>query len=122
MVAKATVKYLKVSPQKVRLVADQIRGKSVEEARSILKYSKKKVARDLHKLLMSAVANAKNATAADSDEKEKSVDIDSLFVRKIFVDPGPVEKRVRFRAMGRVFRILHRSSHISLELDKTSNE
>lgn len=112
MIAKASVKYLKVSPQKARLVIDQIKGKSVNDARAILQFSKKRVARDIHKLLMSAVANAKTS----KDEKDKSVDVEALIVQRAFVDPGPVEKRVRFRAMGRVFRILHRTSHVTLEL------
>jgi large subunit ribosomal protein L22 len=98
-----------MSPQKTRLVVDQIRGKRVEEALSILRFSPRAAAREIEKLLRSAVANA--------EQREERVDVDRLRVSRAAVDPGPSLKRVRFRAMGRAFRILKRSCHVSLELD-----
>ena len=92
-----------------RLVVNQIRGKRVEDALSILRFSPKMAARDLEKLLKSAVANA--------EQREDRVDVDRLHVSRAAVDPGPTLKRARFRAMGRVFQILKRSCHVSLELD-----
>ncbi len=109
MIAKATLKHLKSSPQKVRLVVDQIRGKGVEDALRTLQLSPKAVSRDVEKLLKSAVANA--------EQREERVDVDDLWVRHASVDTGPTQKRVRYRAMGRIFRILKRSSHVTLELD-----
>src|SRR5207237_6204930 len=87
MEAIATLKYLKASPQKVRLVVDLVRGKKVEEALQILRFTRKTVAKDLAKLVRSAVANAEN--------KEANVDTDELVVSKIFVNEGPREKRVQ---------------------------
>src|SRR5204863_8596878 len=96
MEATATLKYLKVSPQKVRLVADLIRGKKVDEALSILRFMKKHSAKDLEKLLRSAIANAENT--------ETSVDTDELVVSKIYVNEGPREKRIQPARMGRAYR------------------
>ncbi len=109
VIAKATLRHLKSSPQKVRLVVDQIRGKGVEDALRTLQLSPKAVSRDVEKLLKSAVANA--------EQREERVDVDDLWVRHVSVDTGPTQKRVRYRAMGRIFRILKRSSHVTLELD-----
>ncbi len=111
---KASVKYLQASPQKVRLVADQIRGKGVQEAANILHLSGKAASRHLEKLLKSAIANAEN-----QDEK---VDVDRLFVREIFVDGGPALKRIRPQPMGRAFRMLKRQSHVTLKLDTKKTE
>lgn len=105
----ARLKYLQSSPQKVRLVADQIRGKGVEEAANLLSLSKKYAARHLEKLLKSAVANA--------EHQDEQVDVDRLFVKEIFVDGGPSLKRVRPASMGRAFRILRRQSHVTIKLD-----
>jgi large subunit ribosomal protein L22 len=110
-ISKATLRHLRSSPQKVRLVVDQIRGKKVERALEVLRFSPKAVSEDLEKLLKSAIANA--------EQREERVDVDDLVVRAARVDAGPTQKRVRFRAMGRVFRILKRSSHVTLELDLT---
>lgn len=112
MVAKATLRYLKVSPQKVRLVVDQIRGKDVNQAFSLLKFSKKHAAKDVRKVLSSAVANAQQG--------ERKPNVDRLFISKAFVDAGPMEKRARIRAMGRIFRILKRSCHVTIHLDERS--
>jgi len=109
MISKARLRYLRRSPQKVRLVVDQIRNRGVEDALSLLRHQKRAVAKDLEKLLLSAVANASVG--------EQRVDPDILYVSRVFVDAGPTQKRMRHRAMGRVFQILKRSSHVTLELD-----
>lgn len=108
MEATATLKYLKASPQKVRLVADLVRGKKVEEAIQILHFTKKTVAKDLEKLLRSAVANAENS--------EAGADVDDLVVSKIYVNEGPREKRIQPAPMGRAFRIIKRKSHVTVHL------
>ena len=108
MEATATLKYLKASPQKVRLVVDLVRGKKVEEALQILRFTRKTVARDLAKLVRSAVANAEN--------KEANVDTDDLVVSKIFVDEGPREKRVQPAPMGRAYRIQKRQAHVTVHV------
>jgi large subunit ribosomal protein L22 len=108
MEATATLRYLKASPQKVRLVADLIRGKKVDEALSILRFTKKSSARDLEKLLRSAVANAENSEAgADSDD---------LVVSKIYVNEGPREKRIQPAPMGRAYRIQKRKAHVTVHV------
>jgi large subunit ribosomal protein L22 len=109
VIAKARLKYLRTSPQKARLVIDLIRNRSVEEALGTLRHQKRAVARDLEKLLRSAAANATMG--------EQRVDPDELVVARAYVDTGPTLKRSRQRAMGRVFRILKRSCHVTLELD-----
>ena len=108
MEATATLRYLKASPQKVRLVADLVRGKKVEEAIQILRFTKKTSAKDLEKLLRSAVANAEN--------KEANVDVDDLVVSKIYVNEGPREKRVQPAPMGRAYRIQKRKAHITVHV------
>ena len=109
MISKARLRHLKTSPQKARLVVDQIRDRGVEDALSLLRNHKRAVARHLEKLLRSAVANASVG--------DQRVDPDHLYVARAFVDAGPTQKRIRNRAMGRVFQILKRSCHITLELD-----
>ena len=103
MEATATLRYLKAAPQKVRLVADLVRGKKVDEALSILRFTRKSCAKDLEKLLRSAIANAEN--------KETNVDTDDLVVSKIYVNEGPREKRVQPAPMGRAYRIPKRKAH-----------
>lgn len=110
MIAKASMKYRKGSAQKARLVADMIRGKRVEEAMTILRLSRKTAARDMTRLLNSAVANA--------EQNPELRDVDNLFISRITVDGGPVMKRIQPRAMGRAFRIIKRTSHISLQLEE----
>ncbi len=110
----ARLRYLQGSPQKVRLVADQIRGKDVQQAANILELSGKAAARPLGKLLKSAVANAEN--------RDESVDVDLLYVKEIFVDGGPMLKRLRPAPMGRAFRVLKRQSHITIKLDTRKGE
>lgn len=105
MEVAAKLKGAKISAQKVRLVADQIRGKAVGEALDILNFSTKKAAHLVRKLLESAIANAEHNEAADVDE---------LTVAKIYVDDGLTMKRIRPRAKGRADRILKRTCHITL--------
>jgi large subunit ribosomal protein L22 len=105
MEAIAKHNFARISPQKARLVADLIRGKSVDQALEILTFSNKKAADLVKKVLESAIANA---------EHNEGADIDELSVAKIFVDEGPVMKRIMPRAKGRADRILKRSSHITV--------
>ncbi|AEX20759.1 MULTISPECIES: 50S ribosomal protein L22 [Vibrio] len=105
MEAIAKHNFARISPQKARLVADQIRGKSVDQALEILTFSNKKAAELVKKVLESAIANA---------EHNEGADIDDLNVAKIFVDEGPTMKRIMPRAKGRADRILKRSSHITV--------
>ena len=108
MEATATLRYLKASPQKVRLVADLVRGKKVEEALHILQFTKKSCAKDLEKLVRSAVANA--------EVKDTNVDTDELVVSKIYVDEGPREKRIQPAPMGRAYRIQKRQAHVTVHV------
>ena len=97
--------FVRIAPQKARLVADQVRGKAVERALEILKFSPKKAAAIICKVLESAIANA---------EHNEGADIDELRVSKIFVDDGPTHRRFRARAKGRAAKILKRTSHITV--------
>ncbi len=106
----AVAKYIRISPVKVRLVADLIRGKKVEDALNILAFTPKSSAPVLAKVLNSAIANA---------GQKKGVDVDTLIVKKISVDEGPTLKRFRARAMGRGTRILKRSSHIKIIVEES---
>lgn len=105
MEAIAKHKFARVSPQKGRLVADQVRGQSVAQALDILTYSPKKAAALVKKVLESAIANA---------EHNEGADIDELKVSAIMIDEGPTMKRIKPRAKGRADRILKRSSHITV--------
>lgn len=109
MIATAKLKYLGVSAQKTRLVVNQVRGKNVGDALTILRFSPRRVARDLHKLLSSAVANAQQG--------DPNVDVDHLVVLRAVVDDAPPMKRSRHQAMGRVFRVLKRACHVTIDLD-----
>lgn len=105
MEASAVYKYAHISPQKCRLVADQVRGLPVEQALDILRFSNKKAATMVKKVLDSAIANA---------EHNEGADIDELRVSRICVDEGPTMKRMHARAKGRGSRIFKRTSHISV--------
>ena len=105
MEALAKHRFARTSPQKARLVADQIRGLHVEKALEVLSYSTKKAADLMKKVLESAIANAEHNDGADIDE---------LVVVKVFVDEGPTMKRIKPRAKGRADRVLKRSSHITV--------
>jgi large subunit ribosomal protein L22 len=109
MEVRARLRYLQGSPQKVRLVADLIRGKNVQEASNILALTNKAAARPLKKLLQSAIANAEN--------RQEAVDVDLLYVKQVFVDRGPMLKRLRPAPMGRAYRVLKRQSHVTITLD-----
>jgi large subunit ribosomal protein L22 len=105
MEVSARLKFAKISPQKCRLVADQVRGMPVDRALQVLAFSPKKAARIVKKVLESAIANA---------EHNEGADIDELKVAKIYVDEGPTMKRIQARAKGRANRILKRTSHITV--------
>ena len=105
--ARAVARFLRVSPFKARQVADLVRGKNVNEAVGILKYTNKKSAPLISKVLKSAIANAEHNNDMDSDE---------LFVSEIYVDEGPTLKRMRPRAYGRADVRRHRTSHITVVL------
>lgn len=107
MEVSAKLKGARISPQKVRLVADQIRGLPVEEALNLLAFSSKKAAQIVKKVLESAIANAENNEGADIDE---------LKISTIYVDEGVTMKRIRPRAKGRADRILKRSCHITVKV------
>ncbi len=109
MEVRATLRHIRLSPQKARLVADLIRGKKSEEALNILSFTKKAAARVMIKLLKSALANA---------TQKKSMDVDRLYVKKISVDQGATWKRFTPRAMGRATPIRKRTSHITIVLDE----
>ena len=113
MEARAIARYVGMSPRKVRLVVDQIRGKSVNEAYAILQFSKKGAAEPVGKTLRSAVANAQ----VKSQDDGGVLDVDELFVREAFVDEGPTLKRWRAAAQGRAAPRRKRTSHITVVVD-----
>lgn len=108
----AKARFIRVSPQKARLVIDLIRGQRAEDALHTLRFTKKRVAREVEKTLRSAIANAERK-AEDSGE---SLDVDALFVTRCFVNEGPRWKRLRPAPMGRGFRYVKRTSHIIVEV------
>ena len=105
MEAKAIAKFMRISPRKVRLIAENINGKPVEDALNILRFTPKKAADMLSKVLYSAISNA---------GQMPGVDVDSLMVKQVTVDEGPTWKRIRPRAMGRAYRVRKRTSHITV--------
>ncbi len=107
MQTQAVLKFVRLSPQKARLLADQVRGQKVDEALNILKFSRQRAAGIIRKVLESAIANAENNNGADIDE---------LKISEIFVDEGPTMKRIRPRAKGRADRIIKRTSHITVRV------
>lgn len=109
MEAKAVSKFIRISPQKARLVADLVRGQKIEGAINTLRFMPKKGARILRKVIESAVSNA---------SQNEAIDVDTLYIKKIFIDGGPMLKRFRPRAMGRATQILKRTSHITVVLDE----
>jgi len=109
MEAQAIGKYLRLSAQKARLSADLIRGKQVEEALRILSFTPKYGARVISKVVRSALANA---------GQNKSIDVDTLFVKTVFVNQGPTLKRFRAKPMGRAGRIRKRTSHVTVVLSE----
>jgi large subunit ribosomal protein L22 len=109
MEAKAVAKYIRMSPQKVRLVVDLIRGKKVQEAVNTLMFTRKYAAGIVAKVLKSAVANA---------SQNPNIDENTLYVKEIFVDQGPSLKRWRARAQGRAAGIKKRTSHITVVVEE----
>jgi large subunit ribosomal protein L22 len=111
MEAKAKASYVRISPRKARVVADLVRGKDVGEALDILSFATRAAAKPIKKLVESAMANAKQASSA--------VDVDSLYIKSIYVDMGPTRhmRRWRPRAMGRATRVVKGMSHINVVLD-----
>ena len=112
METQAVLKFVRLSPRKARFVADLVRGKKVDEAVNILKFSTNRSARIIKKVLDSAIANAENNQGADVDE---------LKVTKITVDEGPRMKRIRPRAKGRADRIVKRTAHIIVSVGDGKN-
>ena len=107
MEARAYLKYARISPRKVQIVLDLIRNQDAEKAMAILKHTPKAACEDLQKLLKSAMANAEN---------NKNMDVSRLYVAECFVCPGPILKRIRARDRGRAYRVLKRTSHVTLVL------
>jgi large subunit ribosomal protein L22 len=116
MEALAKAKYLRGSAQKARLVIDQIRGEKVERALGILQYSRKRAARNIEKVLRSAVANA--------EEKSPNLDVEELFIKEAFVDRGPTKSRYRIRPapQGRAYRERRHQSHITIRVSDGQDE
>ncbi|MGH9510666.1 MAG: 50S ribosomal protein L22 [Terriglobales bacterium] len=109
---RAQARYMRVSPQKARLVLDLIKGRRVEDALNTLVFTKKRVASTVEKLLRSALENANYL----SSEKNIDVDVDKLYVKSAIANDGPRMKRIRPAPMGRAFRYVRRISHIELVL------
>ena len=107
MEARASLKYARISPRKVSIVLDLIRNKPVEEAMAILKHTPKAATEPLAKLLKSSMANAEN---------NHSMDVSRLYVAQCYACPGPILKRIRPRSQGRAYRVLKRTSHVTLVL------
>jgi len=105
MEAKAIARHIRIAPRKIRIVVDLIRGKNVGEAFAILKYTPKVGAEVVEKVLKSAIANA---------EHNYDLNADALYVSEVFVDQGPTLKRIHPRSRGQAFKILKRTSHVTL--------
>ncbi|MBS1845141.1 MAG: 50S ribosomal protein L22 [Actinobacteria bacterium] len=112
-VVKATAKYVRVAPRKARLIADQVRGMHIEQARALLQFSPRGAAQDIHKLINSAAANAENNHDLVGDE---------MRITTITVDEGPTLRRFRPRALGRATPINKRTSHISVALTPVEDD
>src|SRR5580692_11556800 len=108
----ANARFIRVSPQKARLVIDLIRGQRAEDALETLRFTKKRVAKEIEKTLRSAIANAERK----ADDAGTSLDVDALFVTSCFVNEGPRWKRMRPAPMGRGFRYQKRTSHIVVQV------
>ena len=113
MEARASMKYVRTSPRKMRRVIDMIRGQHVEEARRMLRFSPLGATRDVEKLLDSAIANA---------EQQPGVISENLVVSKVWVDEGPTLKRFRPRAYGRATKVRKRTSHVTLVVQTMGDE
>ena len=109
MRVKAKTKFVRISPRKLNLVCDTVRGKDIAQAEKILKFSLKKGSGIISKCLESAVHNA---------DRKKSIDVNTLYVKQIFCGAGPQLKRFLPRAMGRATKVLKRTSHLTVVLDE----
>ena len=109
MEAKATLKYARISARKVKIVADLIRGKNVDEALAIVKFTPKASSDIIEKLLKSAIANAEN---------NNGLKMEDLYIAECYANKGPTMKRIQPRAQGRAYRIEKRMSHITIVLDE----
>jgi large subunit ribosomal protein L22 len=110
--AKATARYVRGSSSKARLVIDLIRGKRAADALAILKNTNKRVCAPLEKVLRSAIANAQQKAV----EEAKRIDEDDLVVTAAYADPGPSMKRIRPAPMGRAYRVVHRTTHLTVQV------
>lgn len=110
METQAIARYIRMSPRKVRYLADLVRGKKVGEALDVLAFTPRRASQVISRLLKSAIANA---------GQNESIDVDTLYIKKIFVDGGPMLKRYRPRPMGRATRVRKRSSHITVVLEES---
>ncbi len=107
--ARATGRYIRTSAQKAGLVLDLIRGRDVNHALATLRFARKGVARDIEKVLRSAIANAQNKEGFGGD-------VDRLYVTACFADQGPSQKRIRPAPMGRAFRVVKRTAHLTVQV------
>src|SRR5438105_5487548 len=112
--AKAEARYMRVSPQKARLVVDMIRGQQAGDAINILSATNKRIAAAIEKVLRSAIANAEN--------KSRDVDVDRLFIAEAYVNDGPRVKRIRPAPMGRAYRYQRRMAHMVVKLGERAEE
>ena len=108
---RATARYVRTSAQKAKLVVDLIRGKDVNSALATLRFTRKGVARDVEKVLRSAIANAQQKEGAGEE-------VERLYVRECYADQGPTQKRIRAAPMGRAFRILKRTAHLTVIVEE----
>jgi len=113
MEARATSKFIRVSPQKARLVVDLIRGKNAGEAINILRFTKKRASHEIEKVLRSAISNA--------EQKSEHLDVDRLVVVRAYVNDGPRAKRIRPAPMGRAYRYQRRMSHITVVVEESES-
>jgi large subunit ribosomal protein L22 len=107
--AHATAKYVRTSAQKAGLVLDLIRGRDVNHALATLRFARKGIAKDIAKVLRSAIANAQNKDGFSGD-------VDRLYVAACFADQGPSQKRIRPAPMGRAFRVVKRTAHLTVKV------
>ncbi len=110
---RATARFVRTSAQKAKLVMDLIRGQDVDRALSILRFARKRIARDIEKVLRSAVANAQQKDGASGDAER-------MYVSHCFADQGPSMKRIRPAPMGRAFRIVKRTAHLTVKVAERS--
>ena len=108
---RATARYVRTSAQKAKLVMDLIRGQSVDRALATLRFSRKRIAGDIAKVLRSAVANVEQKEGAAGD-------VDRMFVSRCYADQGPSMKRIRPAPMGRAFRIVKRTAHLTVHVEE----